>query len=107
LDVDAATGHVRGDGDAAETPGLGDDLGLARVLFGVEHLVIDAALREQTTQVLAPTHAGGADEDRLALLVAGLDVVDDRFELRLLALEDEVGLVSRPAIRVAPSLSTA
>jgi hypothetical protein len=31
----------------AETPGLGDDLGLTRVLLGVEHLVVDATLVEQ------------------------------------------------------------
>ena len=43
-DVDAATGHVGGDRDRAEPTGLGDDLGLTRVLLGVEHLVLDAAL---------------------------------------------------------------
>ena len=43
--------------------------------------------------MLAASDAGGADEDRLAQFMARLDVVDDRVELRLLALEDEVGLV--------------
>ena len=86
-------GHVRGDGDPAEPAGLGDDLGLTGVLLRVEHLVVDAALREQAAEVLAAADAGRADEDRLAHVVAGLDVVDDRVELRLFGLEDEVGLV--------------
>ena len=76
-----------------EAPGLGDDLGLARVLLRVQHLVGDAALFEQATEVLAAADAGGADEDRLALGVARFDVVDDGVELRLFGLVDEVGLI--------------
>ena len=65
----------------AEPAGLGDDLGLTGVLLGVEHLVGDAALLQQARQVLALLDADGADEDRLAGLVALGDVVDDRVEL--------------------------
>ena len=43
-DVGAATGHVGRDRDGAVAPGLGDDLGLALVLLGVQHVVLDAAL---------------------------------------------------------------
>ena len=46
-DVGTAAGHVRGDRDGALAAGLGDDLGLALVMLGVEHLVLDAALLEQ------------------------------------------------------------
>jgi hypothetical protein len=46
-DVGAAAGHVGGDGDHAGAAGLGDDLGLARVLLGVEHLVRQLFLVEQ------------------------------------------------------------
>ena len=40
-DVGAAAGHVGGDGDLRRAPGLGHDLGLARVLLGVQHVVRD------------------------------------------------------------------
>src|SRR3990167_6330389 len=39
LDVDAAAGHVRCDGDRPLPPSRGDDLGFALVVLGVEHLV--------------------------------------------------------------------
>ena len=43
LDVDAAAGHVGGDRDRAQLPGLRDDVGLALVVLRVQHLVLDAA----------------------------------------------------------------
>ena len=45
-DVDASACHVGGHRDRMQSTGLGDDLRLTRVLLGVEHLVLDAALRE-------------------------------------------------------------
>ena len=63
------------------------------VLLRVQHLVGDAALGEQTAEDARSGHAGGADEDRLALGMARLDVVDDGVELRLFGLVDQVGLV--------------
>ena len=45
-DVGAAAGHVGGDGDGVFAAGLGDDFGLALVMLGVEHLVLDAAAVE-------------------------------------------------------------
>ena len=47
LDVGAAPGHVGGDGDAAEAPGLGDDVRLLLVIAGVQHVVRDLRLLEQ------------------------------------------------------------
>ena len=41
-DVGAAAGHVGRDGDRADAARLGDDLGLALVVLGVQHLVRDA-----------------------------------------------------------------
>ena len=43
-DVRAAAGHVGGDGHGALAAGLGDDFGLALVMLGVEHFVLDAPL---------------------------------------------------------------
>ena len=43
--------------------GLGDDLGLAGVELGVEHLVLDAVdARQQRDELLALFDAGGADQ---------------------------------------------
>ena len=94
-DVGTAAGHVGGDGDRAEPAGLGDDAGLLLVVLGVQHVVRDRALLELARQVLGALDAGGADQDRLALLVALGDVVDDRDVLGLFGLVDQVGLVAR------------
>ena len=51
------------------------------------------AARQQLREVLGGLDRDRADEDGLALLVALLDVLDDRVELRFLRLEDEVVLV--------------
>ena len=56
---------------AAFAAGLGDDLGLALVMLGVEHLVLDAALVEQAGEPLALFDRDGADQHRPA---AALDV---------------------------------
>ena len=53
-DVDAATGHVGGDGDRVRPAGLRDDVRLPLVLLGVEHRVRDAAPLEQAGRA-APT----------------------------------------------------
>ena len=92
-DVDAPTGHVGGDRHRLEPAGLGDDLGLSRVLLGVEHLVAHASLPQQLGQHLGVLDRGRAGEHRLAHLVAGLDVGDDRVELGHLRLVDEVVVV--------------
>ena len=86
-------GHVGGDGDRAEAPGLGDDVRLPLVLLGVEHLVGDAALLEQPGELLGLLDRDGADQHRLALGVALRDVVGDGLELGGFGLVDEVGLV--------------
>ena len=44
LDVGAATRHVRGDGHLAGHAGVLDDVRLALVLLGVQHVVLDAVL---------------------------------------------------------------
>src|SRR3569833_902645 len=43
-DVSAAARHIGGDGHSAGAPSLRYDLCLALVLFGVEHLMLDALL---------------------------------------------------------------
>ena len=93
LDVDAAAGHVRRDRDRAELARVLDDLGLARVLLRVQHVVRDALARQQLREVLGRLDGDRADEHRLPGLVALLDVARDGGELAFLRLEDEILLV--------------
>jgi hypothetical protein len=67
LDVGAAAGHVGRDHDGAELPRVLDDVGLALVLLGVEHLVLDAVLRVSIWLSISDLlDARRADEDRPA-----------------------------------------
>ena len=79
LDVDAAAGHVRRDRHGAGLAGLGDDLALALGVLGlgVQHGVLDALLLELLGQQLGDLDGDRADQDRLALGVALLDLADD------------------------------
>ena len=89
-DVGAAACHVGGDGDHFGAPGLGDDLGLTRVLLRIEHVVRQLLLVEHSGEQLRVLDGSGADEDRLAALVAVLDVVDDRLLLLMRRAKDLV-----------------
>src|SRR3569623_2243466 len=51
-DGGAAARHIGGDGHPAGAAGLRYDLCLALVLFGVEHLMLDALLIKQLREVL-------------------------------------------------------
>src|SRR5262249_7831412 len=82
LDVDAAAGHVRRDRDRADPARVHDDLGLAGVLLRVEDVVLDALALQELAEELGGLDGDRADEDRLPGLMALLDVVDDRLELR-------------------------
>ena len=77
LDVGAPPRHVGGDGDAPRLSGLGDDVGLLLVVAGVEHVVGDFLLLEQLGKVLRLLDADGADQGRLAALLAFGDEVGD------------------------------
>ena len=78
-DVGAATGHVGGNGDHLGAAGLGDDVGLAGVLLGVEHLVRQVRLIEQLVDDFGVLNRRSAHQHRLAALVALADVFDRRF----------------------------
>ena len=75
-DVGAATGHVGGDGDHLGPAGLRHDVGLARVLLGVEHLVRQLGLLQQLGDDFGVLDRRCAHQHRLTLVVAGADVGD-------------------------------
>src|SRR5882672_4235395 len=92
-DVRASTGHVRCNRDGAGLASLGDDAGLALVLLCVEDVVLDAAFFEHARQPLGLLHRDRAHEHGPLRLVHLDDLIDDRVELRLLRLVDQVGAV--------------
>ena len=87
-DVGAAAGHVGGDGHGAFAAGLGDDLGLALVILGVQHFVLDAAAIEHVAEQFALFDRDGADQDRAAAAMQCYDLVaGDCRSLRVFRLE--------------------
>ena len=90
--VGTAACHVGGDGDHAEAPGLGDDLGFTLVLLGVEHDVADAFALKDRGEPFGFFNGDGADENRLLLFVQLADVVGGGQELLLLGPVDDVGV---------------
>ena len=95
-DVGAAACHVGGDGDHAETAGLGYDFGFLLVEFGVEDDVTDAFALEDLGEELGLLDAGGADEDRLLFGVEASNLVGDGEVFFLRGAVDYVG-VFQPA----------
>src|SRR2546426_885857 len=93
FDVGAPPGHVGGDRDGARLARLRDDLRLALVVLGVQHLVLQAAPLQHARQRLRDVHAHGADQHRQPLLVLPLGLLDDGVVLLPPRLVDEVVLV--------------
>ena len=89
---------------APSSAGVLDDLRLARVLLRVQDVVRHALAGEELREVLRRLDGDRADEHRLALLVALLDVADDRGELAFLRLEDVVLLVEARDVDVRRDL---
>ena len=90
LDVRAAPRHVRRDRDRALLARERDDLGFARMVLRVQHLVRDARDLEHAREDFGRRDLDRAEQDRLALRVAPLDVGDDRLELLALRAVDLV-----------------
>ena len=73
--------------------GLGDDLGFALVLLGVQHVMLDAFLLQQIGESLALFDTDGADQNGLALGVEFGHLLDDGVVLAVDGLVDAVGQV--------------
>ena len=79
-DICTATGHVGGDGYGSGQAGVGDNICLALVLLGVQYLVPDFDLVEQTGKIFRGFHRGRADQNRLTTSDTITNVVDDGIE---------------------------
>ena len=75
-DVRATARHVRGDRHRAAAPGLGHDRRLALVVLRVQHDMLDPVSLEQAGQHFTVLDRDGADQHRLAVLLAVLDLLD-------------------------------
>ncbi len=92
-DVRPAPGHVRRDRHRLGAAGLRDDLGLARMLLRVQHLVRKLFLRQVAGQHLRVLDRSRPDQHGLPALVTVPDVGDDRIDLLLQRPEHLVVLV--------------
>ncbi len=91
--VNAAAGHVGGDGHRARLAGVGDDFALSGVLLGVEHLAGNALPLEHIAQFHRVFDGNGADEHRLSFFMELFYFFDHRPILALLRLVNLVGKV--------------
>ena len=93
-DVGAAARHVRRNGHGAQMARLRDDLGFFFMVLGVQDVVRDALALEHLRKKLGFFNGDRADQNRLALGVAFLDLRDDGTVFARLGLVDDVGVVN-------------
>jgi len=92
-DVRTPSGHVGGDGNGAFAPGLGHDLRLPLVVFGIEDRVAHPPLLQEGRDLLRVLDGAGAHEYRLPRGMAFHDLIDDGLEFFMLGLVDDVWVV--------------
>ena len=92
-DIRTTAGHVGRDRDCARLARLRDDVGFLFVVLGVQHGVLDALGLEDLRQFLGLFDRHRADQDGLALGVAGLDAGDGRLDLAALVFVNRVRIV--------------
>ena len=93
LDVRSPARHVGGYGHRTPGPRLGDDHGLPGVVFGVQHLVADAAPGEHPGQQLRFFDGHRPHQHGLAFFVDLPDLIADGLEFVRFVQVDQVILV--------------
>src|SRR3989344_4551155 len=88
LDVDAATGHVGGDGNGANFTRLSDNLTLPLVVLGIQDFVFDTSVLEALGKELVVFDRDRADEDWLAAVGNGGDFLGQGRKFALLSLKN-------------------
>ncbi len=92
-DVNAAPGHVGGNGNGTYAASLGDNSGLFFMLFGIEYLVGYASSFEQVAQKLGFLDGDGAYKHWRTLLVQIFNLPGNGFEFGVFVLVNLVGVV--------------
>ena len=96
-DVGSTASHVGRNGDHTPAARLGNDVGLARMLLGVEHLVRQLFLLQQFGNDFGVFDGGGTHQHRLAALMALADVGNRRLVFFLGGFVHPVQLVAAGA----------
>ena len=63
------------------------------MILGVKHIVLDMLFLQQLGQLFTLLNANGTHQHRLALFVAGLDLLDHGTELARLGLKDHIRMI--------------
>ena len=92
-DVGAAARHVRRNGHGAQMARLRDDLGFFFMVLGVQDVVRDTLALEHLRQKFRFFNGDRADQNRLALGMAFLDLRDDGTVFACLGLINNIGVV--------------
>ena len=93
LNIGAAPGHLRRDGNASNIAGLGDDLCLLLIIFGVEYIDFNAPLAESIRQIFRLGYILRAHKDGLPRGVNGGYFLHDGGGFIIDCLENAVLLV--------------
>ena len=94
--VGAAAGHVGGDGDHAQAPGLGNDLGFLLVELRVQHNVANALALQNLGEQFRLLDRGGAYQHWLLLFMQTRDLVRHGQVFLLRGAIDHVGGLKAP-----------
>ena len=91
--IGTTASHVGGDGDGPLLTGLCDDLCLTLVVLCVQHIEIAGVLLQHLGESLALIDADSTHQDRLAVLVALHDLLDDGIVFAVDGLVDGIRVI--------------
>ncbi len=92
-DVRPPPRHIGGDGDRTLLPGPFDDFRFPLVVFGVQHLVGNAAGLEHGAQALRFFDGDGAHQNRLPSPITAFNLIDHGAELASFGLVDHIRMI--------------
>ncbi len=92
-DVGPAAGHVGGDGDGLVAAGLGDDVGLQFMEFGVQDLMRNAILFEHPGEDLGFFNRDGPHQGGLSFAMTLFDLGDHRLKFFLPGLVNAIRVI--------------
>ena len=91
--IGTAPRHIRGDRNSAELTGLRDDLRLALMILGIEHIVRNTCSLEHFGKQFALFNADRAHKYGLTGIVTFLDLLDNMLVFCSFRLENNIGQV--------------
>ena len=92
-DIRPAARHVGGNGHCALLPGLGNNFGLLRMMFGIKHIVFDAKLFKELAQQFGFFDGYGSYQDGPTGFVQLANLFNRRIEFFLLRTKNQVWII--------------